>query len=357
MATISVGADDCRSIFRLLGRNEDALTYALGYLLARDAELLVSFLKTAGVLNPIRGKRYARELENVRIVLQERRNTGRTDLVIHWPAVRVIVEAKVGRGQPSSCQLLHYTTGCDVPGHRGRPDPSPWIDVDRRFIVTLTTGSLDAQTQRTVAERLHSELHDDYAGVKLLSMTWEDVYRVVRHRADDPLRSPSQSWALNEFMTFFREDYEMPYYDAEVLIQDIFGDQYGVFADFHMYRRDCRGPSAPLYFAPYHTHGGGGISSVARCLRVIDDRVDSGLVERMQSALSTAPKFNEQWGHWRSGLEFVLQSDSDASPMMRFFFLDDPQPLGKQVRKKTGMTMLPVGYKKTFQALLRDNTL
>lgn len=348
--------DPCRSIFRLAGRNEDALTHALGYLLAHDTVLLADFLKSAGVLDRVRGKSYSRELMDARIVLQERRNTGRTDLVIHWSRVRVVVEAKVGAGQPTACQLLHYTTGCNNSAHHGRPNPSPWVGVDRRFIVTLTTGLLNDQTRQAVVERLHSETVGDYASINLRSTTWEDVYHLIRRRAD-PRSSGPFAWALNEFMTFFREDYEMPYYDAEVLIQDVSGEQHDLFTKFHIYRRDCKGKHAPLYFAPYHTRGGAGVTDIAHCLRVFEDRVDAGLVGRMEAALSTEPKFNQQWPRWREGLTFLIERDANAAPMQRFFFLDAPQGLGKQLKKGPRQTQLPVGFSKTFQELLRDDTL
>jgi hypothetical protein len=157
MQVLKIGTDaKCSSIFRLVGKDENALTYALGYLLAHDPVLLIAFLKTAGVLGSVRGKRYASEFSNYDIVLQERNDVRRMDLVVRsHSGIRVIIEAKVGRDQPSTCQLLHYTIGCRFPDHGGLPES--WQGYDRRFLITLTTFPVSTHISREVQMLLADE--------------------------------------------------------------------------------------------------------------------------------------------------------------------------------------------------------
>ena len=46
---LQIGQTPVQSIFRLAGNDEDALTYALGFLLAHDADLCQKFVRLCGV--------------------------------------------------------------------------------------------------------------------------------------------------------------------------------------------------------------------------------------------------------------------------------------------------------------------
>jgi hypothetical protein len=218
-------------------------------------------------------------------------------------------------------------------------------------------GGLDSSTTASVTNKLAEEQSPDCAGILLRSTTWEDVYQVLKRRLSAPDVSDHGRWLLNEFMTFFREDYRMTYYDAEVLIQEWSGDSYKCYTDFHLYRRDLKGGiGAPLYFAPYLTQGGGGVKTIARVLRVVEEIVDNDLLTRIEFALKTAPKFDQEWPNWKRGVERT-RAKVPSGTRQRFFFLDEPQSLPHPVKKKPGQKMLAAGFKRTVQHLLRDTNL
>ena len=93
-----------QSIFRLAGSNEDALTYALGFLLARDPALCADLVRLCGI-KPARSFK-----DDYTVHLQEvtDRRFGRRDIVIESGKVRIVIEAKIGNAEPTAEQILKY---------------------------------------------------------------------------------------------------------------------------------------------------------------------------------------------------------------------------------------------------------
>lgn len=96
------------SPFGLLGSDENALSFALGYTLQQSPDLLHWFLKEIG----IKGIRRS-SLKNIRLDLQRHRSgdakAGITDIEIRLPgSFHIIIEAKVGLGIPSIYQCQKY---------------------------------------------------------------------------------------------------------------------------------------------------------------------------------------------------------------------------------------------------------
>lgn len=90
--------------FGLLGEDENALTFALGYTFAESPRLLQAFLSRAGIQGL-----WARKLARAKIYLQRHRADGITDIEIVLPEeLHVIVEAKVGMSVPQWGQLRRY---------------------------------------------------------------------------------------------------------------------------------------------------------------------------------------------------------------------------------------------------------
>lgn len=89
------------SVFELLGRDENALTFALGWCLAKVPKLFAELASLLGV------KKLGAEL---RVVLQEHSGTnGITDIELRVPGqIACIIEAKVGYEPPSPEQLSKY---------------------------------------------------------------------------------------------------------------------------------------------------------------------------------------------------------------------------------------------------------
>ncbi|GEM_PF-483142 len=89
------------TIFDLLGRKEDDMTYALGYIASRVPAFTAAFVKAAGGEpgDPSDGT----------VQLQTIDGEGRTDVEIHWPGrFHAVVEAKRGPYLPSEDQLKKY---------------------------------------------------------------------------------------------------------------------------------------------------------------------------------------------------------------------------------------------------------
>jgi hypothetical protein len=104
--------------FGLLGMDENALSFALGYTLQQCPELLQWFLKEIGIFGIRRSS-----LNKVRIDLQRHRSgdgkAGITDIEIYLPGqFHIIIEAKVGLGVPSFEQCRKY-----LPRFDGMPEP------------------------------------------------------------------------------------------------------------------------------------------------------------------------------------------------------------------------------------------
>jgi len=90
-------------MFELIGRNENALTFALGWCLTKVPSLLFELMKLLGATQIGTG---------VKVVLQEHSGkNGITDIEIRAPGhFAWIIEAKVGHEPPSIEQLKKYAT-------------------------------------------------------------------------------------------------------------------------------------------------------------------------------------------------------------------------------------------------------
>ena len=112
-----------QSIFRLAGRDEDALTYALGYLLSHDREFCVKLVRLLGVARGHTLKTgYSVHLQEV-----TDRGFGRRDIVIDDCEARIVLEAKIGGAEPTPDQLLKYAK-----------DKEAWSGYKRKGLVALT---------------------------------------------------------------------------------------------------------------------------------------------------------------------------------------------------------------------------
>lgn len=89
------------SVFELLGRKENDITYAIGWALAQSPAFRTAILR--------RIFKTVRDLDVQRVALQQHASSlGITDIEIHGPALHVIVEAKRGWTPPSKEQLALY---------------------------------------------------------------------------------------------------------------------------------------------------------------------------------------------------------------------------------------------------------
>jgi hypothetical protein len=163
-----------RSVFDLLGQDEDDMTAALGFTLTRSPSFTAALLACLGVKDP-------GPLHDAQVRLQSARDDhGRTDVELEiGTRVFVLLEAKRGPQLPSPTQLALYApllAGCS---HR-----------DRRLVAL--TSATPAFAQAHLASAVH--------GIPVLHRSWREVRRVAlaaRSRAG----AQERRW-IDEFATY-----------------------------------------------------------------------------------------------------------------------------------------------------------
>ncbi len=324
-----------QSVFRLAGNDEDALTFALGFLLAHDQEFCAKIVRRLRVAprRPIKPD-YA-------IYLQEVTGPGfgRRDIVIQDSGMRIVLEAKIGRAEPTAGQLLKYGAEHDL-----------WGRFKTRGVVALTQVELAPATKERVSEKLSEQ------GIRFSNVQWHEVVDIaLSHRPSDD--SGVSQYLFDEFTRYIRRNYQMDYYDAEVLIQDVNHLNAKIFKEGWMYVTSPKDKKAPLYFAPYFT-GQGASSGISMISRVIDTEVV--VLADMPDIVS-----GEHLKQWRTGLYMLrdrAEKEGFAHLETRLFYLDRPillrTPLSKKVFNKTEPSkqipnQIPKGFSLRFDELLR----
>jgi hypothetical protein len=355
------------NVYRLVGKNEDALSYALGHLMAIDGAFLLEILKETGILPRVRGKRYKRYLDDYSVHLQELRDVGpggRRDIVVEAGGsngLRVVVEAKIGRGQPDACQLLRYTVGCEC-GNHALDDPKQmaqaWGERKDKFIVALTRDKLDSNVREEVLSKLRG------SGIELRTTQWHQILGVALDRRRGLRGDTRQSLFVGEFVNFFREHYEMNTYQAEVMVKKENARYAPIYFNGYMYVGGTRDIQLPLYFAPCFTKASVGsvpqvermgVGWVSRVVRVRQVQVGR-LKENPESVADHEIRGDYRWEQWRWGLSETAQCAKDErwpdEDQCQVYFLTEPAKLGRTVK---GPSQIPPGFKTTlFELLTRD---
>ncbi|MBM3120084.1 MAG: hypothetical protein FJ008_06815 [Chloroflexi bacterium] len=339
------GRESCHSIFRLIGKNEDALTYALGYLLAHDKRLCLDILKCKNIFEKKRGKNWDKLLKDYSIHLQEvtEPKGGRRDIVIHAPNLRVVIEAKIGGTIPSIEQIRKYTE--EFRDHKE----------DRKAIVALTRDTRPAEIEHQISRECATE------GINFYTLRWHEVYEIVRKRSHSGMDSTELSYLYNEFIRFFKEDYDMKYYEHEVRVQDVDEENAKIYREGRMYIGSY---SEALYFAPYFT-GGLGITHVSRVIEVKKAKVDESVFEIFARDFDKDnPDYKDNWGKWREGLKLILEraklpgkgsgkGGGFYGKEGTFWFLGEPIKIREEpLRKSKTFFMIPRNFSLRFDELL-----
>ena len=328
-----------QSIFRLVGNDEDALTHALGFLLAHDHSLcakLVRYLKVA----------YRRPLKtDYSVHLQEVTGPGfgRRDIVIVDDRIRIVLEAKVGRAEPTSQQLIKYAA-----------EDRLWNKYATRAVVTLTQVKLTKATGDQVEAELSKQ------GIQWGSVQWHEIVDLVLgHRPSDD--SEVSRYLFNQFTRYVRRDFRMGYYDAEIHIQDVNRDNAKVFNKGWMYVTSLSDKRSPLYFAPYFTRQNPreGISEISR---VIDYEI--AVLDKKQD-IGVEPPSERHRQTWKTGLKKLrerAEKEGFGHGQVRLLHLDEPlticnPPLTKKDLSNLGvtngtLTQIPKGFSLRFDELL-----
>ena len=223
--------DAVQSVFRLAGSDEDALTFALGFLLAHDPVFCAKLLSGLKVVTRRRfNDGYSVHLQEV-----TDRSFGRRDIVVECNGTRIVLEAKVGGAEPTVEQLVKYAEESDL-----------WKQYDTRAVVSLTQVELSAAK----AEKARSKLSK--LGINFHAVQWHQVVDLVMSYTPSNDSAISR-YLFNEFIRYIRSDYQMGYYDAEILIHDINPLNAKIFKEGWMCVTNSKSKKSPLYFAPYFT--------------------------------------------------------------------------------------------------------
>jgi hypothetical protein len=152
-------------VFSLLGGDENAATFALGWTLSRSETLLRAFLERLGLARPAGA---------IRIALQRHADdAGFTDIELVAPdELHVVVEAKVGGAVATATQLERYRPRFGQ-AHAGQA------------LVSISAAPAYA------ASRLLAASLD---GVPIRHLSWSDVQRVVRRAAPAVAGSTERRW-------------------------------------------------------------------------------------------------------------------------------------------------------------------
>jgi hypothetical protein len=189
---------ECKTIFGLIGKNEDALTYGLGYLFSKNKSFLIEFLKEAKIFKRKQGKNYEKEIKDYNIILQEHQkgSTGRKDIVIRNPVMRIVVEAKIGGAIPNAAQIENYSLN-NIP---------EWKNHKLRKIVVLTKVPINISKEYG---DLIAEIKKLKLDIDIISVQWFQIQNLVNKFADKEFK---------DYYITIKEDYKMKYIEEEVLI-------------------------------------------------------------------------------------------------------------------------------------------
>ena len=334
-----------QSLFRLVGSDEDALTYALGFLLALDYEFCAKIIRRLGIvprlsLNP-----------DYSVYLQEVTDSkfGRRDIVIEDGGMRLVLEAKIGKAEPTSEQLLKYAS-----------EKKLWKQYEVRGIVSLTQAELSAATKEKILKQL-SEMHICGKKIQFANIQWHEVVELAfAHRAS--VDSETSRYLFDEFIRYIRKDYDMGYYDAEIHIQDVNSLNASIFKECWMYVTSIKDKKAPLYFAPYFTKQGKerGVSMMSR----VRD-IEIAVLESKQE-LTVVPPSEQHRIRWSEGLcrlREKAKNEGFAHYEVQLFYLDQPidltsEPFTKQDSKGAGLSkqipsQIPKGFSLGFDDILK----
>ena len=128
-----------QSIFRLVGSDEDALTFALGFLLAHDHSFCTELVRHLRVAP----RQALKSVYSVHLQEVTGSGFGRRDIVIENDRTRIVLEAKIGGAVPTAQQLLQYGA-----------EHKLWNQYKVRGVVALTQGALAAATRQEVQAKL-----------------------------------------------------------------------------------------------------------------------------------------------------------------------------------------------------------
>lgn len=292
------------SPFGLLGSNENALTFALGYLYHSCPDFLVKTLHRIG----IKGIRKT-TLKNIEVSLQTYdRATGITDVELKLENIfMVIIEAKIGLATPNDVQCNKYIFRLDSGEYK-----------DKLLVILQNPDS--------------STVKNNNLKVLLWSEVLEDAISLFTEHGENT----QEGYLLRSFATFCMEEYDMKAYTHEVWI--VPGSPKPLWEgglshyDIHtktakIYYRNDRSTCRPLYIAFRNK----GFDTIQRVKRIICEG----------KPIEWEPQLKNVYG-WPKENYTIWE-------------LSDPIKLGKTI--KTGPNMLQRHVYCNFEDLLKYDSV
>ncbi|HQP39231.1 MAG TPA: hypothetical protein PLI95_28805 [Polyangiaceae bacterium] len=167
-----------RTVFDLLGRKEDDMTYALGFVCSRSPMFVAALVKAVGGTPG--------SFEDGSVALQTVDHEGRTDVEIRFPgSFHAVFEAKRGFALPTDAQLMKYVA-------RLRESEA----VTKALVaVTNATHDYAAMALKPVAESAE--------GITVKHVAWREIRALVRDAMPDETNANKR--LLKEFDAYLTE--------------------------------------------------------------------------------------------------------------------------------------------------------
>jgi len=273
------------SYFDLLGDDENALSKAFTYVLAKDSQAYSEFLKLLG----IKYLNITNHYPTVKIDIQKKRKEGITDIELFSEGYyQIIIECKIDNNKVKQ-QRKQYIPCFDS-------------NAKRKILCFITQ-------ERENNLSIESD-------VKVIYLSWIDIVNVFDQK------SFNQKKLISDFLTFIQRSYRIKMV-REILIQDLSESiEIEKFIDYNLYGRD-ETYGNPLYFAPYFTQKsnrieGEGISYLSKILGVLT--IIPSEITCFEEELTSFTDDNDLISNWITGLKF----DKKIKAKKTYFFLDKP---------------------------------
>ncbi|MDP3063368.1 MAG: hypothetical protein Q8O40_09205 [Chloroflexota bacterium] len=296
-----IGSASVRSLFRVLGDDENALTGALAYCASCSPNFLRELLRRMGLKN-LRED----DLASANIYYQrhaEDRKEGITDVEVHIPGkLHVIIEAKIGGAFPTLEQCNKYSSRLD----KAVPEKS------RRLAVLVDSADVGIGAE-------YRKRHQPLDG-GLVPLLWGSVCQdaqSTRGRASNAV----EKFVLSELCYFIEREYYMRSFEEEVWvvplsIKPLEGVPFTMYdiplkyrSYFHPEKRSRR---KAIYFAP-RAHGK--VEQVQRILAIEHDKHLKEYIQEHIPELSAVPWAAEPYTIFHLGEPIKLPAPVKSGPI------------------------------------------
>lgn len=277
--------------FDLLGNDENALSKAFTYILAKEPKAYLLFLKYIGFT-------YLQEKSHfpkVRIDIQKKRDEGVTDIELFSKnEYHIIIECKINNNKIIS-QREQYIPSFDK-------------DVKKKILCLLT-------------QEIDKNLLID-EGVDVRYLSWLDIIDIF----DNKILKNNEN--VRMFLQYIQRRYKLT--RREILIQDLsIENEIIKYLDYNIYSRD-ETYGRPLYFAPYFTkksnrlEGISYLSAIIGILTLVPEERDD-----LKDELELFTQDENLIEKWMKG----INSENNANTKKTYYFLDNPITFKKSLKK------------------------